>query len=210
MNEITVSGWNDFEEIVFRDSWNESIKRHRSNCAFRGVSHSMYGLETGLSRVCKENLAIESSLIRNFKKYAFLQIADPKNHWETVSLAQHHGLPTRLLDWTFSPYVALHFATVDFEFYHEDGAVWMVDFVKCHRELPKKLRRELQKTHANTFSVEMLRRSLKNFEKMAELQKEGTPYPLFFEPLLAGQPDCEPVRAVFRDVRRRGIHGPVA
>jgi hypothetical protein len=46
----------------------------------------------------------------------------PHDDWDFLAVAQHYGLPTRLLDWTWNPLVAAFFATCECK--EEDGAVY--------------------------------------------------------------------------------------
>jgi hypothetical protein len=178
MSDVRVTSWLELQDAVFDSSWQPSLERFRSNYVFRGAPRTTHGLETSLQT--GGFVAHERHLLTSFRKYALRNAVHGDWVWHWLSLAKHHGLPTRLLDWTYSPYVAMHFATHDVRHFDEDAAIWCVDYRVTNELLPKPLRAILDKEDANIFTTEMLNRVATTLDEFDSLAKRD--FMLFFEP----------------------------
>jgi hypothetical protein len=115
MKEVQICTLEDFHERV------QSMLS--SHPIYRGVSNTSYSLQSRIGRSYKliethldkisipMNKVVESQSLTQFKREGLPYIGtQPENDWEWLALAQHHSLPTRLMDWTTNPLVAIYFA----------------------------------------------------------------------------------------------------
>ena len=118
---------------------------------------------------------LEPSILKAFSNYA--SIEDPTitdSVWKQMMVGQHHGLPTRLMDWTYSPLIALHFAENENNLHglsEHDCVVWRIDIQDCNRNLPQKYRTELDSNSKFLFSLDTLTKvvdSIENYDKDME------------------------------------------
>ena len=122
MKEFTICNFEDFHA---------RLKSVRSmHPIYRGEDQAAYELlpKVGrLQRLNEDNVGCEIPSLQEFKRKAvpFLR-HDPTGDLEWLALAQHHGLPTRLLDWTGNPLIAAYFA-VAAKLDRGDAAIYVID-----------------------------------------------------------------------------------
>lgn len=152
-------------QLISDQPFDPGIKRNRSPFFYRGLPNSTYTLQTSLQRNCGDKRKqLEMCMLRNFAKYAMetehgarISLSD----WNKLIVGQHHGLPTRLMDWSYSPLVALHFAlseTNPGEYDNHDCTVWKIDCNEVNNALPPKYIEKLNEPgkEAYLFTVDML------------------------------------------------------
>lgn len=101
---------------------------------FRGQSNSSWELIPKAGRISFSNYGDEE-LFRNWKRRAIAHInRETATEWDLLAIAQHTGLPTRLLDWSHNPLIALFFASI--ENLDCDGALYCyyLDKVRINHE----------------------------------------------------------------------------
>ncbi len=147
--------------LITEQRYRPDLDRYRSLKIYRGMPNSDFRMITSLRRMCKDKRArLEPVILSTFTKYAALE--DPSietSVWRQMILGQHHGLPTRLLDWSFSPLTSLHFAVTENDLSQmdkHDAVVWSIDVDELHSLLPEKYQEIMRREQTTVFSLKML------------------------------------------------------
>jgi hypothetical protein len=140
--------WDTFKTQFVHELYDDGIFRRGAHF-FRGVGSADWRLETSFDRRFSsfdgtERVALWQSLLESFRSVLTESSMRPETYADdlaALALGQHNGLPTRLLDWTVSPYIATYFAfrhalNQDFDptqrvavwVLHTGSTIWSRDF----------------------------------------------------------------------------------
>lgn len=137
MQNLTIRSLGELIDAVTPVEPDPVTGRRRDTGVYHGISWADRPLLTSLDRLGGLNpphtkAHLESHILRNFARYSRPHLPFViGNDWELLVIAQHHGVPTRLLDWSYSPLVAAHFATASA--HDRDCAIWRLDWQMVHK-----------------------------------------------------------------------------
>ncbi len=133
---VHIATWEQFEKEIDKKPYRNWIFRGQSNASWK-LESSLYRLFADIQKIIEASkgkprrfsrIGHERQLLRQFKEHAHLYLdtlPSINDDIEWLCLMQRYGTPTRLLDMTFSPYVAAFFAL---EAGHEDCSVFALRY----------------------------------------------------------------------------------
>lgn len=126
--EVRVTSFSEFVAAVEQ----AKIALGGNELWYRGISRSSHSLLPGLFRhpilkTIDEITALESQIYQEFTFRSPSYDGLRRDDWDRLFLMQHYRSPTRLLDWSSSPLVALFFAVTGATSATEDAVVWVMD-----------------------------------------------------------------------------------
>jgi hypothetical protein len=148
----TAPGWAE-RRIASWAELQEAIDPLAAQCLFRGQGSQAWPLISSFNRLVPcmdETMALQWELIAilNFRSQAHLHLPPtvmPPNPFkldaldtyiEWLMIMQHYGAPTRLLDWSQSPYVAIYFAVIECS--AQDAALWYFESAAVFKKIAER------------------------------------------------------------------------
>lgn len=146
MPKLKAKPINSFKEYI---SYIEILQnKSRGPLWYRGCGKTSYELKPSLYRhvgssTIEDYMHLEADIISRFKQRSIpFHNRAMSDSWECLFFMQHFGVPTRLLDWSESPLMALFFAVTSAKHilnkqgkvvFHTDATIWVLDTIKWNK-----------------------------------------------------------------------------
>lgn len=138
-SELNIESWTKFREVLDGAEYESWAFRGHSDSTWKLYSTiSRYFIDFGIHKDARPQQEYRS--LRIFRRKAHLLLTRVPNEGDSfqwLALMQHHGAPTRLLDFTWSPYVAAFFAL---ERATAKAAIWAIFPPKLNNRMVRTIR----------------------------------------------------------------------
>ncbi len=175
-HSISINSWAELLEVLYKDSWNEKLQKHQSPYVFRALEDRNYRLSSALHRL--QDPQAELQILKSYQQYRPQGTAN-SSFWELLAEAHQLGLPTRLLSWSYSPLVALHFAVANPQKQQLDAVLWAVNYQQARLYWPDQLALMVPEGQPGALACEDLNAMAQNLEDLGKLKRKD--YALFIE-----------------------------
>ena len=145
MATLTITHVTSFQDFI--DKVDRGDPGALTSLWFRGVGKAAYNLSPSIHRHAEVTdidslFGMENRLLTRYKERSVPYLpSQVRDHWELLFLMQHYGVPTRLLDWTENPLIALFFALSSAKRNaagnYDDAAVWILSAAKWNQTVFK-------------------------------------------------------------------------